>query len=105
MSSKGVVAGLAILMAAIATGALFLYVNDLRTDAEGGVTQVEVIVAKENIPSGTRLDPLVSKGAFTTQSFDEDAIVQGAVRELEDLQGRTTSVPIIAGEQITSARL
>lgn len=103
--SKGFVGGLAVLMAAVATGALFLYVRNLRTEAETGPAQVDVIVSKDDIPAGTDLGPLVREGAFTTQEFDENAVVEGAITDLGDLEGETTSVPIVAGEQITSARL
>ena len=93
------------MMAVVATGALFLYVNNVRNEADSGPRQVDVIVSKEDIAAGTDLNPLLTEGAFTTQTFDEDAVVRGAITDLTDLEDQTTSVPVVAGEQLTSARL
>src|SRR5688500_6766490 len=105
MSNRGLVGGLAILMAVVATGALFLYVKNVRDEADSGPRQVDVVVSKEDIPAGTDLNPLLAEGAFATQTFDEDAVVRGAITDLNALKDQTTSVPVVAGEQLTSARL
>lgn len=105
MSSRALAGALAVLMAAVATIAVFMYVNGVRNDAEGGGNQIQVVVSKEDIAAGTDLDELISEGAFTTQSYGEEAVVDGAVTDLNDLAGRTSSVPILAGEQISTARL
>jgi pilus assembly protein CpaB len=99
------VGGLALLLALLATGLVFLYVNNVRDDAENGEGTVTVVVAKEDIPAGTQLDGLVSEGAFDTEAIPEAAVVRGAITDLAQLEGQTTSQAILAGEQISSARL
>ena len=104
MKTRGVAVVLSFLLAFAAAGAVFLYLrgaNDTKTEA--AVTTV--IVSKQDIPAGTQLDSLISGGAFTTLSIPADAVVEGSVTALQQLQGRTTNSIILKGEQISSARL
>jgi Flp pilus assembly protein CpaB len=64
-----------------------------------------VIVSKNDITAGTKLDSLVSSGQFTTLQVPADAVVPGAVTDLTQLRGKTTSSFILQGEQISTARL
>jgi pilus assembly protein CpaB len=103
--TRGLVLAVAFLLAATATLAVFMYVKGVRDEATTGGDTVRVLVAKEDVPAGTRLDDLVSDGQFETVSVEEDQVVEGAVTTLTELSGRETSFPILAGEQISSARL
>lgn len=97
---------LAVVLAASATTAVYLYV--LGVQDEGSSTAgpgVSVIVAKEDIPVGTRLDELVSQGAFEEIEVPEEALVPEAVIDLSQLSGQETRQAIIAGEQIPMARI
>src|SRR5213593_3829260 len=105
MKSRGMVGLVAFLLATVATAALFFYVHGIKRQAESGGGSVTVIVSKQDIPTGTDLDTLISSGAFTQTSIEEKDQVQGAVTSLEQLKGRRTAVPILAGEQIPIARL
>jgi pilus assembly protein CpaB len=89
----------------VATGLVFLYVKNVKDDAENGQNAVSVIVSKEDVPAGTQLDDLVSAGAFDTATIPEEAVVRGAVTDLSQLEGQTTASAILAGEQISTARL
>ena len=105
MRSRGFVALLAIVMAAVATMAVFLYIQGLRQEVRTGGDSVRVIVAEQDIPVGTDLDALISEGAFTSQTVPEDQVVAGAVGSLQDLADKKTSSPILEGEQVSTARL
>jgi pilus assembly protein CpaB len=105
LKGRGLVGGLALLLALLATVLVFLYVKNVKDTAEEGGDKVAVVVAKEDIPAGTQLDDLVSGGSFDTESFPEEAVVRGAVTDLQELEGQTTSAAIIAGEQMSTARL
>jgi len=94
---------LAFVLAAIATLLIFVYVNNLeeeRADTE----VVEVVVARDDILAGTEFNALLAEDGFTTIEIPEDAVVSGAVTRLGQLRGERASVPILEGEQITSAR-
>ena len=105
MSSRGVVAAVAFLLAAIATVAVLLYVSGVRDEAEGGGDQIEVVISDVDLPAGADLDDAIADGSFSTSTIAEDDLVEGVVTSLEQLEGRVTRYPILAGEQITTARL
>src|SRR2546421_3419238 len=105
MRSRGMVGLVAFLLATIATFSIFLYVHGVKRKAETGGAQVTVVVSKRDIPAATNLDTLIAGGAFTSEAIPRTDEVQGAVTSLEQLKGRRTSVPILAGEQIPVARL
>jgi len=105
MRSRGMVGLVAFALATIATFSIFLYVHGVKRKAETGGAQVAVIVSKKDIPAATNLDVLISSGVFTSETIPKTDMVQGAVTSLEQLKGRRTSVPILAGEQIPVARL
>ena len=105
MKSRGVVALLAVIMAAIATMAVFLYIQGVRKEARTGGGGVAIIVAEQDIPAGTELNDLIEEGAFSNQTLPQDQVVVGAVSSLEDLRDQKTSSPILEGEQVSTARL
>lgn len=105
MKSRGVALLLAMLLALLATGGVFLYVRNMQLRAEQGGEQVRVLVAATDIPAGAELDPLIAGGTFTTKLVPEDDLLQGAIVDLNQLRGRTAAYPILSGEQISPARL
>jgi Flp pilus assembly protein CpaB len=105
MKPRGLAMAVALLLAVGATSAIFLYVQGVKREAKPAANNVTVIVSKKDIPSGTKLDALIQEGAFTTVSLPRDALSDGAVTALAELQDRTTAAFILRGEQIASARL
>jgi len=103
MKSRGLVVVLAFLLAAGATFAVFLYLNNVKKEAEEG--EFRVVVATEDIPASSDLDTYISEGVFTTITVPEDAFVQGAVTRIEDLANKTNSSAIYAQEQIPLQRV
>jgi pilus assembly protein CpaB len=104
MRSRGMVTVAAFLLAIVATVSVLLYVKGVKDEAEVG-EQVEVVVSTVDLPAGAELDDAIADGSFTTATIAEDDLVQGVVSSLSDLEGRVTRYPILAGEQITTARL
>jgi pilus assembly protein CpaB len=105
MKVRGLAIAVAFLLAAGATGAVYLYVQGIQEDKTATPDTVSVIVSKKDIAAGTALDNLISSGAFSTLSIPTDALVQGAVTDVSQLEGQTTRFPILEGEQISVARL
>lgn len=101
----------AVVLAAGATAALFLYLQGLRADAVASsgpvapVDTVPVVVATQDIPAGTALDAVLAGGGFATEAIPATEMVESAVTDLEDLRGRRASAAILAGEQVSAARL
>jgi pilus assembly protein CpaB len=105
MKSRSSVVMMALLLAMTATLAVFLYVQGVQEQARTGGGTVEVVVSEEDIAAGTALNDLIDRGVFTTLPVTKDSLVDGAVTELTELKDRTTGAPILAGEQISTARL
>jgi pilus assembly protein CpaB len=106
MRTRGLTVVMAFLLAIGATIAVYLYVQSVRDDAKGKATDMAtVIVSKQDIPAQTSLDSMISAGAFTILQIPADAVVNGAVTDVSQLQGKSTAFPILQGEQITTARL
>src|SRR6266699_3256890 len=105
MRQRGVLVIAAFVLAAGATVAVFAYVHSVRQDAKAGQNLVQVIVSKQDITAGTSMDSLIASGAFKTEAVPRDTVVPGAVTSLLALRNQRATLPIVAGEQITSARL
>lgn len=105
MKARGLVVVVAVLLAAGATAAVYMYVQGVQQEVQTDQEMVQVVAAKEDIPAGAQLDELIQKGVFTTRAVPRDLVVEGAVLSLADLRGGQTSSPILAGEQISVARL
>jgi pilus assembly protein CpaB len=103
---RGTAIVLALLLAIGATAAVFLYLSAVKKEHKAPIANfVTVIVSKQDVPADTKLDSLISAGEFTTLQIPRDAIVTGAVTDLSQLRGRTSSTFILQGEQISTARL
>jgi len=106
MKARGVAVVLAFVLAAFATLGVFLYIRGVKNDNNNTAQQLTtVVVSKRDINPGTNLNPLISNGDFTTLQVPNDAIVEGAVTDLTQLQNHATSTFILANEQISTFRL
>lgn len=102
MNRRATGAVAAIVSAVIGTIALVGFVRGAEDRALAGERLVEVLVVKERVAAGTpagRLDDSVSKERVPAKVRAEDA-----VGTLKELSGKVTSVELLPGEQITSAR-
>jgi Flp pilus assembly protein CpaB len=105
MKSRSLVVAGALVLALLATAGVFLYVNNVKQEAETGGALSTVLVSSTDIAAGTDLNPLVDQGAFEPRQFPTDSVIQGAVTSVSQLRNRTTAAPILAGEQIALSRL
>ena len=105
MRSRGLVVAIAVVLAIVAAAAVILYTNGVKNDAVTGGALSVVVVSKQDIAANTNLDQLIEEGAFTELRVPTDAVVDGAVTSQNELRGQTSTAPILANEQIASARL
>jgi Flp pilus assembly protein CpaB len=102
--SRGLVVAIAVVLALLAAVGVIVYTNQVRNNATSEGTTA-VIVSTQDIPTGTKLDPLIQQGVFATVNVPNDALVNGAITEQSQLEGQTTAQPIYANEQIPPSRL
>jgi pilus assembly protein CpaB len=99
------VVAIAIVLAVAAAAAVVLYTQGVKEDAVRGGDLTPVIVSTQEIPANQQLDPLIDQGIFSEIQVPGDALVGGAVTDVEQLRGVTTTTPILANEQISTQRL
>jgi hypothetical protein len=104
MKSRGLVVAIAVVLAVLAAVGVIVYTNGVREEVLVNETRV-VIVATQDIPANTALDPLIDGAVFNTINVPLDNAVDGAVTSIEDLRGRITTAPIFANEQIPLSRV
>lgn len=96
--------GIAALLLAI-TGAVLLaiYVQAADSRAAQGLNPVKVLVAKERIPAGTKVEDL--NGKVKLESLPQAAVPAAALETLSDQSGRVTSAVLEPEEQLLAAKL
>lgn len=104
MRSRGLVISVAFLLAMSATFVVYLYMRGVE-ERSGAGDMVAVVVSDRDIPAGTQLDELIAEDSFSLLRVPEEAVVRGAVTGIAQLNGRETSAPVLAGEQISTTRL
>ncbi len=105
MRSRGLVVAIAVVLAIVAAAAVILYTNGVKNNAVTAGAAADVVVASQNIAANTNLNPLIDQGAFNTIRVPSDAVVEGAVTDVNQLRDQTTTQPILANEQIPTSRL
>jgi Flp pilus assembly protein CpaB len=105
MRSRGLVVAIAVVLAVLAAVGVIVYTNQVKNSATTEDT-VAVVVSNQDIPASTELNPLIDQGGVFKQiRVPKDALVSGAVVNLDQLRDQVTSAPILANEQIPSSRL
>ena len=94
-----------ILFAAAAAGGVFLFMKNVRQEATTPEATVDVLVSQSDIPAGSELDPLIDEGNFVVTEVPAGIVIQGVITDVYQIQGQRTAYPILAGEQISAARL
>lgn len=105
MRSRSLVVVLALILATLATVGVFLYARGVKEDAKTGGDLVTVVVAKDDIQANTDLNNVIADEGFTTLDIPQDALVEDAVTDVNQLKNRRNSVFIVAGEQIPLSRV
>jgi Flp pilus assembly protein CpaB len=105
MKSRGLVVGIAVVLAALAAALVLLYTNGVKKDAATGGSLSVVIVPTQDIAANTNLTTLVDQGAFTELRVPVAAVVDGAVTSADALRGQTTTAPILENQQISTHSL
>ena len=106
MRSRGLVVGIALVLAVVAAAAVILYTNKVKQDAAQGGSLVSVVVSNQDIPANTALNTLLTNAsAFKTVSVPTTVEVAGAVTDLTQLKDQITTGLILTNEQIPVSRL
>lgn len=91
-------------LAATSAIVLFGYVHALEARSLAGAEPVDVLVAKDTIRAGTLAEAAQQRGLITTLKLPRKALIDGAVLTLDEVKGRSATVDILRGEQISQTR-
>ena len=90
----------ALVVAALGTVLIFVYVQNVKNDAEGGAEPVEVLVATQEVSAGTTASDASEAGAFELQTIPRDAAADGALSDISIISDQVALTPIYPGQQI-----
>lgn len=93
----------ALVLAIIGTALLVVYVQGADARAAQGLNPVKVLVAKEAVPAGTKVEDL--GGKVKVEELPQSAVPAAALESLDGQTGRVTASALQAGEQLLAAKL
>jgi pilus assembly protein CpaB len=95
---------IALVLAVVAAVLVIMYTGSIKNNADKSQSTVTVLVAKQDIPAGTKVSDAIAEGAFGTQSVVTKDEVPGAVASVKSLNKTLASTaPIATGSQITGS--
>ena len=90
---------LAIVLAAVGTGAVLLYVRGADRRALAGQTAVSVMVATQQVPAGTTAGTAITEGLLSRQELPAASVPSDAVRSItSQLKGLVLSADLPSGQ-------
>jgi pilus assembly protein CpaB len=92
----------AIVLASVGTVALVAYVQSARDEAVAAEAMVDVLVVRSTIAEGTAAADI--EGAVERTQVPGRLLAEGAVTDLDDLEGLVTDTALHPGEQVVTAR-
>ncbi len=95
----------AMLVAALGTGSVLLYVRGVDDRALRNQDPVQVLVAKSVIHAGTPVSTAQSNGAFVLKTVPRSAVAQGALSSLTGMSDKVAAADIFPNEQILPGKL
>ena len=93
---------LAVVLAAVATVVLYLWVTSADERAQEEFEIRQVYVATQRIEAGTSADAAIDQGLIQQREIPETAVAEGAIGSLEQIQGLVATVPIVPNQQIVA---
>jgi pilus assembly protein CpaB len=90
----------ALVVAALGTALVFIYVNNYTGEVDDGQVRVEVLVATQDVAAGTTAADASAAGAFEVQETTRDLQAPGAISDISLISDEVALAPIFTGQQI-----
>ena len=95
----------AIVLALGAAALVWWYSGSVRTNVSEGEQTQAVLVAGEDIPTGTKGEVVVQKGLAAKTQVPKRLVAPGALTDERGLQGQILTTAVAKGQQIVSSQL
>lgn len=95
---------LALFFGVVSALLVYVYLSQAKEEGGGGTGSgalVPVVVAARDIQAGTRL----TADMVSIKKLSQGAVLTGAFQKTEDVIGKVTRVPLVAGEQVIPAKV
>jgi pilus assembly protein CpaB len=103
VSRRVVLISSAVVIAAIGTLLVFLYVNSANERALAGQTTVKVLVANSDIGAGTPVSAIIDRGLLDQKTLPASAVSDSALSSTSPISKKISRVSIYKGQQILPA--
>jgi pilus assembly protein CpaB len=90
----------ALVVAALGTALVFIYVNNADNRAQADATLVKVLVATQDVAAGTTAADASADGAFDIQEVSDASLATGALSDISAISDQVALAPIFEGQQI-----
>ena len=85
----------AVVVAAVGTALIFLYVNGVNDRAVADQSPQQVLVAKTQIAAGTTASDAAKAGAFELKTVAKNSVAPGALSDITPISGHARSVVML----------
>jgi pilus assembly protein CpaB len=92
----------ALVVAAVGTGLIFVYVHNINNRAIADQHPQQILIAKTEIPAGTAVADAASKGAFQQVDMAKKYVATGALSDTTPIADQVALAPIYPGQQVLS---
>jgi pilus assembly protein CpaB len=90
----------ALVVAALGTILIFVYVRNADERAQADAQPVEVLVATKQVTTGTTAADASAAGAFELQTLPQSAVAEGALPDISVIADKSALTTIFPGQQI-----
>src|SRR4051812_50217660 len=94
----------AVVVAAVGTTLIFVYVNGVNDRAIADQSPQQVLVAKTQIEAGTTAADAAKVGAFELKTFAKNSVAPGALSDITPIANEVALSTVFPGQQILSAQ-
>jgi pilus assembly protein CpaB len=104
MARKGILATVAVIIAAVGALLVFMYARGADARASADVAQQQVLVATAQVETGEKVEDAIAAGKFDLADVPSTAVLPGALTETTDITDQVSTTTIYAGEQLVAQK-
>jgi pilus assembly protein CpaB len=104
MARKGILATVAVIIAAVGALLVFMYARGADARASADVAQQQVLVATGQVDPGEKVEDAVAEGKFQLSEVPSAAVLPGAMTDTESLTDQVARATIYPGEQVVAQK-
>ncbi len=90
----------ALVVAALGTAMVFIFINNYTTSEDEGAQFKTVLIATATIPAGTTSEAAAEAGSFETQEWQDQTIPDGAISDPAAISSLVALAPVFPGQAI-----